>query len=280
MKILRSEDLSPYTTFKISCIASEVFFPKNKDEISQALQKNSFQLTIGWGSNILLPDEGLSGKVMILRGHPGEIKIGKEKAIAGAGVFLPLLVNKLAEHGLSGLEFCCGIPGTVGGATVMNAGVGELCISKFIDYVAVIDEKGNEKKLFPQDLNFGYRTSLLQKKKWVVVEAAFNLKPDDKKNIQKRIITYKEKRQQAQPLNPSAGSVFKNPLGQHAAQLIDQAGCKSMRIGEAQVSEKHAGFIINLGEAKSQDVKDLIKLVQEKVQDKFSILLEPEIIII
>lgn len=280
MKILRSEDLAPYTTFKISCIAPEVFFPENKDEISQALQKNSFQLTIGWGSNILLPDKGLSGKVMILREHPGQVKIEKEKVIAGAGVFLPNLVNHLKENELSGLEFCCGIPGTVGGATVMNAGVGELCLSKFIDYIVVIDEKGDEKKLLPKDINFGYRTSQLQKKKWVVVEVAFNLEKDNKKNIQERIITYKEKRQKTQPLNPSAGSVFKNPTGRHAAQLIDQAGCKGMRIGDAQVSEKHAGFIINLGKAKSQEVKDLMQIVQEKVQAKFAILLEPEIIIV
>lgn len=254
--------------------------PNNIGETKEALKfakrRKLPVFLLGNGSNILFSDSGFKG--VVIKYSEDCIYIKKNKVIVSAGTNLSKLINLLADCGLSGLEFLAGIPGLIGGAIAMNAGIGKSEISKNLVKVKVLDLSGREKTLKKKDLKFGYRESVLQKGKQLLIEAEFRFKKSAPYKIRRTVKRSILKRQKTQPLQfPSAGSVFKNPKGKYAGRLIEAAQCKGMRVGDARVSNKHANFIINCGKASSANVKKLMELVCKKVYKKHKIRLFPEI---
>jgi UDP-N-acetylmuramate dehydrogenase len=234
---------------------------------------------VGAGSNLLVSDKGIRGLVIHLQGGLRQAVFDGTLVRAGAGAWLPTLARQCAERGLAGLESLVGVPGTVGGGVVMNAGTREGVVGDRVESVEVIDETAHVRLLTGKDLEFAYRHSNLEGQ-WVV-SAGLRLKPSEKANIIKRIDELLRYRAETQPLGTSnCGSVFKNPEGFAAAQLVDQAGFKGVRCGGAQVSERHANFIINEDNAAARDVRLLMQQIQDKVFEKFSVRLQPEIKIV
>jgi UDP-N-acetylmuramate dehydrogenase len=281
MKYLRNEPLKKHTTFKIGGTADYFCAPSSAEEISEALdfaREHDLDVSVmGAGSNLLVLDRGVRGLVMKVSGG-GKPSITGQQVRVGAGMMLPRIMTFLAQNGLGGLEFLAGVPGTVGGAIVMNAGAWGKEVAKRVKEVVVVDRSGKKKILTKKELGFRYRRSRLQNGKWIVAEVVFSLTRRDKKKIREEMHDYLTRRKLAQPLGiPNCGSVFKNPTGKYAGQLIEAAGCKGIRYGDAQVSEKHANFIVNLGDAKARDVIRLITAVQKAVEGCFHIVLEPEL---
>lgn len=282
MKYQRNQSLKKHTSFRIGGPADYFCVPKSIHELREAIdfaRERKMRISVlGGGTNVLVLDRGFRGLVIKLAGGLSSIKVNSRKTRAGAGMLLPRLIRKVASRGLSGLEFLAGVPGSVGGAIIMNAGAWGREIGRYVEEIKVLDNKGRLKVVKNGKLGFGYRKSKLQKKSWIVVEATFKLRKQRKKTINKKIKECLAKRKETQPLgSPSCGSVFKNPKGDYAGRLIEEAGCKGRRVGDAQVSAKHGNFIVNLGDAKAQDVIKLMASVQKAVKDKFKILLEPEI---
>ena len=286
IQLKEGELLRNHTTFRIGGAAKYYALPKNAEEIMEAIDfaivKGLPYYILGKGSNVLFPDKGYPG-VIIEVGKAMEKmeKTGEEEIRAQAGVSLSALSTFAAKEGLSGLEFASGIPGTLGGAITMNAGAygGEIkdCLTK----ARVMDEDGNIRWLTTEELQLGYRSSLIQKKSYIVLEGVFRLNPGKTEEIQEKMKELNARRRDKQPLEyPSAGSTFKRPEGYFAGKLIEDAGLRGYRVGDAQVSEKHCGFVINRGEATCEEVLQCIRDVQEKVQEQFGVLLEPEIRII
>lgn len=281
-----------HTTFKIGGPAKILILPADKEDVQQiilyCLEHKVPWYVIGNGSNILVRDQGISGIVIKISRVIEYININGQQIKAGAGVFLPALARKAAKSGLTGLEWAIGIPGSLGGAIVQNAGSLGYQISDVIKNVTVLDQNGVIKNLKALDLNFGYRTSVFKQDKQIILEAELELKQG---NIQKSeaemTIVLKERRHKFPLEYPNAGSIFKNPqelpdycLPRYAAQLIELSGCKGLCCGDAQVSLIHANFIINKGKATFKDVIELMNIVQDKVFLKFKIKIEPEIVII
>lgn len=239
-------------------------------------------IVIGNGSKILIKDEGFRGVVIKLGGEFRKIEVNAREVIAGAGVDLPSLIDFAAERGLAGLEFLAGIPGTIGGGVVRNAGAFGESLSDRIIWVKAIDTNSDSFTLSRKEVKFGYRSSLfLENKNLILTEVKLRLFPDSKEKIISRVQDVTKRKMQTQPLSfPSAGCVFKNPPFYSAGYLIQNTGCLGMRVGDAQVSFQHGNFIINKGKAKAQDIILLIEKVREKVKEKFNINLEPEIEII
>jgi UDP-N-acetylmuramate dehydrogenase len=232
---------------------------------------------IGWGSNILFPDDGVEG--LVLKFAADTIRFDDEIVNVQAGALLPALAGTAAANGLSGLEFACGIPGTVGGAVIMNAGVKHECIGDLVEKISGFTSDGGKLSLGREQLVFNYRSSNLGKDGQVITDVMIKLKHENPAKIRKKMADFTEKRKSTQPLEyPSAGSIFKNPIDTPAWKLIEKAGCRGLRIGDAQVSEKHTNFIINLGDAKAYDVKKLMETVRERVKRMSGILLELEVI--
>jgi len=277
------EPLSEHTSFRIGGAAEGMAFPKNACELSQIL-KMSAQLDIkpvilGAGTNVLAPDEGVKGLVICLK----DALNGMEQTDACtirvmAGVTMTRAAIFAAGLGLSGLEFAHGIPGTVGGGVYMNAGAygGEIC--QVCTNVGVMRYDGTLEVLSGEEMAFSYRHSCLEDVPGIVVWAEFALTPAPVEQIRGKMQELMGKRKASQPLDlPSAGSAFKRPVGGFAAALIDNAGLKGFRIGDAAVSEKHAGFVVNLGSASAADVKALLKAVSDRVFADTGIRLEPEV---
>lgn len=232
---------------------------------------------IGWGSNILFPDEGIAG--LVIKYSADGIRFDDEIINVQAGALLPALAGTVATNCLTGLEFACGIPGTVGGAIVMNAGVKYESIGALVEKISGFNLEGSKFSLNKGQISFGYRSSNILHGERFITDAVLKLKHDDPSKIRKKMTDFSEKRKTTQPLEfPSAGSIFKNPEGMPAWQLIEQAGCRGLRIGDAQVSEKHANFIINLGNATARDVKSLIEEVRNRVEKISGIKLQLEVI--
>ena len=278
MKYLRNEPLKKHTSFHIGGNADYFCVPKNAAELKAALlfahERKLPIAVIGAGTNLLILDRGFRGLVIKLANGPNRIKIQGNKAWVGAGVLLPAWLMKAVHRGLGGLEFLAGIPGSVGGAVVMNAGAWGKEIGKYVERVKVVDGHGKEFTLNRKKLKFAYRKSILQKGKYIVLEIVFRLRKGKPKALKKRIAKFLQKRRSSQPLGiPNAGCIFKNPQRKYAGMLIEKAGCKGMRVGDAQVSSKHANFIVNLGEARARDVIRLMARMQKAVKIK----LEPEI---
>jgi UDP-N-acetylmuramate dehydrogenase len=232
---------------------------------------------IGWGSNILFPDDGIGG--LVVKFVADNIRFDDEMVNAQAGALLPALAGTAAANGLSGLEFACGIPGTIGGAIVMNAGVKYESIGDLVEKVSGFEMDGTKASRSREQLSFGYRSSNLEDGRLFITDVLLKLKRDDPAKIRKKMADFTDKRKATQPLEyPSVGSIFKNPPDTPAWELIEKAGCRGLRIGDAQVSGKHSNFIINLGAATYRDVKSLIEIISERVEKTSGIALELEVI--
>ena len=277
------ELLARHTSFRIGGGAEVMAFPKNANELSALLKKSAlldWKFTIlGAGTNVLAPDEGVQGLVICLKDCLDGMRQTDETHIqVMAGVTMSRAAVFAANLGLAGMEFAHGIPGTVGGGVYMNAGAYGGEISDICESVQVMDYSGEVKTLSRDQMDFSYRHSCLEGREAVVVSAVFELIPGSSDEIRSKMKDFQQRRMASQPLDlPSAGSAFKRPSGGYAAALIDQAGLKGYRIGGAAISEKHAGFAVNLGGATAADVKALLTQVSETVYNSTGILLEPEI---
>lgn len=284
IEIKRQVPLSKYTFTKTGGPAEFLAFPRNESELKNlviAAHDNNIPLTIiGNASNLIIRDGGISGIVLILT-KMNQIKVDKNKVIAQAGATIVETAFTAAHHSLSGLEFAAGIPGSVGGAVFMNAGAygGETC--SVIESVRVMTRSGNFKNYSQSEMKFSYRHSLVQENGDIVLEAVFALKRSAKNRILADMNYLNALRQYKQPLEyPSCGSVFKRPTGHYVGPMIIQAGLQGKQIGGAQDSTKHAGFIVNKGNATATDYLDLIHLIQEKIKIKFGLDLHTEVRII
>ncbi len=286
MRILEQEPLSAHTTFRIGGPASFYMIPENAEEIREGIhfaKEREFPfITIGRGSNMLFPDEGYHGVVIEIGSGMNEIEYsGAGKIRAQAGALLSAIASEAARHSLTGFEFAGGIPGTLGGAVVMNAGAYGGEIKDCIVSARVMDSAGNESTLSREQLELGYRTSVIQSRGDLVLEAEFQFETGDPREIRERMKELNAKRRDKQPLEfASAGSTFKRPEGHFAGKLIEDAGLRGYRIGDAQVSEKHCGFVVNRGHATAKEVLAVICDVQKKVLESSGVKLEPEVKII
>lgn len=286
MRIFEQEPLSAHTTFRIGGPALFYMIPENAEEIREGIrfarERELPLITIGRGSNMLFPDEGYRGVVMEIGSGMNQIEYcGAGKIRAQAGALLSAIASEAARHSLTGFEFAGGIPGTLGGAVVMNAGAYGGEIKDCIVSARVMDSAGNESWLEREQLELGYRTSVIQKRGDLVLEAVFQFETGDSGEIRDRMKELSAKRRDKQPLEfASAGSTFKRPEGHFAGKLIEDAGLRGYRIGDAQVSEKHCGFVVNRGHATAKEVLAVICDVQKKVLESSGVKLEPEVKII
>ncbi len=288
LQLLENEPMRDHTSFKIGGPVRALAAPSSVDSLSKIcyiLKKYKIApMMLGNGTNLLCPDEGMNDLFMMSTEKLQNMFLLPDGSIyAEAGVSLAKLATFAQQNGLTGLEFASGIPGTVGGGAIMNAGAygGELkdCIQSIVFYYLP------EQRLYEIDnehCTFGYRHSIFQQMGGcVILSAVFHLEAGDKDEISAKMRDFNERRRDKQPLDlPSAGSAFRRPEGHYAAQLIDEAGLRGYSVGGAQVSEKHAGFIVNTGNATSHDVYELMDHVRHTVYDKFNVALAPEIIIL
>ncbi|MCR4605609.1 MAG: UDP-N-acetylmuramate dehydrogenase [Eubacterium sp.] len=282
MQIIENEPMSNHTTFKVGGEARYYLITESFADVKAALEyAENMSLPyyiVGRGSNLLFSDKPYEGVVIEIGSGLSEFNITGTTVEAFAGVSLSSLAKKTADAGLTGLEFAAGIPGTVGGAVVMNAGAYDGQIKDVIKEVTVISEEGDIYMLEPDELNLSYRHSIFQENDEIVLSAMFELQPGNKEEITAKIKELNNKRKEKQPLEyPSAGSTFKRPEGYFAGKLIQDAGLRGYSIGGAQVSEKHCGFVINKGDATADDIYNLIQHVSSVVHDKFGVELEPEV---
>ena len=278
-----NEPMSAHTTFHIGGAADVLVTVRSLDELRAVLaackESNIPFMILGNGSNLLVSDDGIEGAVIALDGDFKEIASDDETVTAGAGAKLSRLCTVALEHSLSGLEFAYGIPGTVGGAMFMNAGAYGGEMKDVALSVTALTADGEIVELPAEKLALGYRTSVFKTSGYIILFSKFALHTGDKTEIKARMDDVMGRRKSKQPLEyPSAGSVFKRPEGAFAGTLIEQCGLKGKTVGGAQVSEKHAGFIINIGGATCDDVMNLVKLVQDTVKSQTGYELEREII--
>lgn len=277
------EPMAKHTSFRIGGGAEVMAFPKSKEELAKLLKVSALldcePVILGAGTNVLAPDEGMAGLVICLKDClDGMEQLDGTTIRVSAGVTMTRAAVYAANLGVSGMEFAHGIPGTVGGGVYMNAGAYGGEIKDICKAVEVMDRQGNVRVLSGTEMGFSYRHSVLEDSGDIVLSADFALTVADPVDIKARMQELAEKRRASQPLNyPSAGSAFKRPVGGYAAALIDQTGLKGFQIGGAAVSEKHAGFVVNLGGATAADVKELLKQVSDKVYGASGIRLEPEV---
>ena len=275
--------MSRLTSFRIGGPAKCVACPKTEEELSALLKLCAEQdvepVILGAGTNVLAPDAGMEKLVIVLKDAlEGMEQIGATSIRVMAGVTMSRAAVFAAGLSLSGLEFSHGIPGTVGGGVYMNAGAYGGEIKDVCTRVRIMDMQGNARWITNQEAAFSYRHSAIEDNPWIVVAAEFELTPKPEAEIWEKMKELIGKRRASQPLDlPSAGSAFKRPVGGYAAALIDQTGLKGFQIGGAAVSEKHAGFVVNLGGATAADVQELLKAVSDKVFDRTGIRLEPEV---
>lgn len=278
--VLEDEPMSRHTSFRIGGAADFMVFPESIEEMQQIFrlckEENVPITVLGNGSNVLVSDDGIEGVVISVSDKLSDIEICGENIFAQAGVMLATLSNAAAKASLSGLEFASGIPGTLGGAIVMNAGAYGGEMKDVIETVGVMDSDGNVLEIAGKDAKFGYRTSVFSD--YLVLYAKMRLEKGNQAEIKEKMAELNAKRREKQPLNfPSAGSTFKRPQGYFAGKLIEDAGLKGYRVGGAAVSEKHSGFVVNTGGATAKDVKTLIDDVRKKVKHNFGVELEREV---
>lgn len=279
------EPMKDHINFNVGGPADILLIPNSADQIKKTIcvcKKNNIPFyVIGNGSNILVKDGGVRGVIIKLTEMNKITLVSNNEIKAECGALLKDVSEKAEQESLTGFEFACGIPGSVGGAVFMNAGAYNGEISFVIKEVTALDDKGNIITINKDDLELGYRTSIIMKKGYVVLDATFELKKGDKDKITARIQELTTRREEKQPLEyPSAGSTFKRPEGYFAGKLIQDSGLKGYTVGGACVSEKHAGFVINKNNATASDVLNVIKHVQEEVKSKFNVDLYPEVRII
>lgn len=286
-RILFNEPMKKHSTFKIGGPAECLIKVENKEELKEILNvvnKNNIPLTIlGNGSNILVLDEGIPGITIIIKIEELEISEENEnvKIIVGAGEKIGKLGRIFLQKEITGFEEISGIPGTIGGAVRMNAGAHGKEMKDIVKKVKCLDYNGNEKVFSNKEMEFSYRKSKLKKEKYILTEAELELQKGKKEEIQKKMEEYANYRKEKQPIEfPSAGSTFKRGNDFITAKLIEEAGLKGYSIGDAEVSTKHSGFIINKGNATAKDVLELVEYIKEKVYEKFQKKIELEIEII
>lgn len=274
--------LARYTTWRIGGAADVLIEPTEveqiRDAVSRAREYGIPVLVIGRGSNLLVQDGGVRGLVLHLGDDFATLDISGSVLRAMAGRALVSAANIAIRHGLSGLEFATLIPGTVGGGVAMNAGAHGGEMKDVLQSVTVLTPEHEVLTLSPTDLQYAYRHSVVHERGYIVLEAEFALEPGVVQEMQERVRTWSRKRQQSQPLSlPNCGSVFRNPPGDYAARLVEAAGLKGMRMGNAAISDLHANFIVNLGQARAADVKALIAYAQKSVVEQFGIKLGTEV---
>lgn len=279
--IFMQEPMKKHTTFRVGGPADVLVQP---DETALAAilalcrQYHVSYSFIGNGSNLLVGDKGIRGVVIEMTDPMGNIEVDGTKITAQAGAMLSKIANTAASNGLGGMEFAAGIPGSVGGAVVMNAGAYGREMKDIIEKVYVLDENGAQLEIDRDALDLGYRHSCIPEKKYIVTKVVLELVPRNEAEIRSEMKELNEKRAEKQPLQyPSAGSTFKRPEGYFAGKLIMDAGLRGYQVGGAQVSEKHCGFVINKGDATAADICQLMRDVSDKVQAQFGVVLEPEV---
>ena len=277
-----NEQLKPYTTFRVGGPATYFVEPESIQQvqglISLCKEHQIDWFVIGNGSNLLVSDEGYDGMIISLQKHFSHVIHEDGKIRAEAGAMIAKVSNTAKKHSLTGLEFAAGIPGTVGGALVMNAGAYGGEIKDTLIEAVVLTEQGEVLTLEASQLELGYRKSCILDKKYIVLEALFGLQKGNEEKIKEDMKHYNEQRRLKQPLDKaSAGSTFKRPEGHFAAKLIEDAGLKGYQIGDAAVSDKHAGFVVNLGNATSKDIINVCNYVADTVKEKFQVSLEMEV---
>ncbi len=280
------EDMGRHTSFRCGGKAEVLIIPRNKSELMEALEILDRGLAkytiIGNGSNVLVKDSGFKGAIIKIGKNFDQLKVNGTEIRVGAGVSLGAVARAAAEGSLTGLEFSSGIPGYMGGAIFMNAGAYGGEMKDVVTEVRVISKDGIEEKiLFPRDLKFDYRYSAIQESEQIILGATLSLKKGDKREIEAKMKNLLDERNLKQPVEyPSAGSFFKRPKNNYAGKLVQDAKLKGFEIGGAQVSPKHAGFVINTGAATATDIITLMEEVQKIVFEKFGVRLEPEVRII
>ena len=284
--VKKDEELARHTTMKIGGPADLFIEPTSIEGLKKTMQLvQKYRVnwrTIGRGSNLLVSDQGIEGVVIKLGNNLKDMKLDGTQLTVGAGYSIVALAVLISKKGLSGLEFASGIPGSVGGAVYMNAGAHGSDISKILTDAHILFEDGSLQWLTNDEMEFSYRTSVLQKKRpGIVVEARFQLTEGDKEQIVAVMQKNKDYRKVTQPYDsPCAGSIFRNPLPHFAGKLIEEAGLKGFQIGGAQISEMHGNFIVNAGNAKASDVLQLIEYVKKTIMEKYNIQMETEVEII
>lgn len=282
-RLLFHEPMSRHTTFRVGGEAECMAVVETKEELSQLISYlgriEQDYFVLGNGSNLLVGDKGYRGIIVKLGPRLSAIGVEKNHIAAGAGALLSKVAFAARDAGLSGLEFAAGIPGSIGGAIVMNAGAYGGEMKQVVQMVRVIDKEGEILTLDNDTMEFGYRTSIIRDRPFIVLGVVLKLTPGNKEEISARMEELMKQRKSKQPLEyPSAGSTFKRPEGYYAGKLIMDAGLRGYRIGGAQVSEKHCGFVINRGGASAADIREVIEEVQERVKDRFHVRLEREVI--
>lgn len=281
-KVLINEPMRNHTTFRVGGPADYYVIPKTKEDVKNIINickkcKMPFYI-LGNGSNLLVSDKGYRGVVIQIFKAMNTVTVEGNVITAQAGALLSAVASQALANGLAGFEFAAGIPGTLGGACVMNAGAygGEL--KDVIKNVTVLTQEGEFLAIDQEDMELGYRTSIIARKGYIVLEAQIELSKGEPEVIRARMEELKEKRTTKQPLEyPSAGSTFKRPEGYFAGKLIEDAGLRGFRVGDAQVSDKHCGFVVNRGSAAAADIMELIKQVSDKVEEHSGVRLEPEV---
>lgn len=280
-EILAHEPLAPYTTWRIGGPADLLATPEGRDDVLIALawaaERELPWRVLGNGSNLLVRDEGVPGLVLRLRKVLDAVTVSGTTIVAEAGAALPAVANLAAQRGLSGLEFGAGIPGTVGGAVVMNAGWHEYETGAAVVAVEFVEEDGLLVRYGHEACRFGYRTSVFRARRGVVVAAELALRPDDPAAVRERLDQFAAKRRDSQPTElPSCGSVFLKPEADYAGRMIEQAGLKGRRVGDIEVSAKHANFFVNVGHGTARDVLALVDEVEAEILRRFGVKLTRE----
>ncbi|WP_404470294.1 UDP-N-acetylmuramate dehydrogenase [Sutcliffiella horikoshii] len=285
-KVLPNEPLANHTTMKIGGPADVLVEPKSLEKLQETMETiNKYKVkwtAIGRGSNLLVSDLGIEGVVIKLGNGMDHLELEGDEVHVGGGYSLIKLVTIISKKGLTGLEFAGGIPGSVGGAVYMNAGAHGSDMSKVLKKAHILFEDGKMEWLNADQLNFSYRTSILQKERpGICLEAVLNVEQGNREEVVAQLQKNKDYRRDTQPFSyPCAGSIFRNPLPDYAGQLIEKAGLKGHKIGGAKVSDMHANFIVNDDGAKAQDVLDLIEYIKKTIFEKYNVQLETEVEII
>ncbi len=281
-QVKKDEPMKSHTTFRVGGPADYFVTPQTAEEVEKVIetctQEKVPYYIVGNGSNLLVSDKGYEGVIIQIYKQMNQVKVEGAQIHAQAGALLSMIAKRALDAELTGFEFAAGIPGTLGGACVMNAGAYGGEMKDVLKSVTVLTDKGEVKTLAKEELELGYRTSVIAKKGYIVLEAVLELQKGEKEKIQAVMDDLKERRVTKQPLEyPSAGSTFKRPEGYFAGKLIQDAGLRGFQVGGAQVSEKHCGFVINKDQATASDVMNLMNQVSDKVYEEFGVRLQPEV---
>lgn len=282
-RILFHQPMKEYTTFRVGGEAECLVLIQQEEELAKLIpylnQIEQDYFILGNGSNLLVGDKGYRGIILKFDGPMEQIAVEGTHITAKAGALLSKVAVAAKDNSLTGLEFAAGIPGSIGGGVVMNAGAYDGEMKQVVESVTVMDGDGQITVLDNDTMEFGYRTSIIKSRPYIVLEVALQLEEGNREKIGARMEELTNLRRSKQPLEyPSAGSTFKRPDGYYAGKLIMDAGLRGYRIGGAQVADKHCGFVINAGGATAADIREVIEEVQERVRERFHVFLEPEVV--